>query len=75
MSRPVVMSFAASLTYLPPHPERTARKSLPGIGGDTVYRTWTSRAAMARTIRMQQQRAPRNDDWHACVRLSDTEGY
>ena len=69
------MSFAASLEYVPPHPERTAKRSLPGIGGDTVFKQWPARTSMARTIRMQQQRESRSDDWRPCVSLKDTEGY
>lgn len=69
------MSFAASLDYVPAHPERTAKRSLPGIGTETVFKEWPARRSMARTIRMQQQREARSDDWQPCVRLGDTEGY
>lgn len=76
MALPTVrMSFAASLEYKPPHPDRTARKSLHGLGADTMFKQWPSRGAMARTIRMQEKRESRNDDWRPCVRLTDTEGY
>jgi hypothetical protein len=30
---------------------------------------------MARSIRMQQRGAPRQDHWRACVALTDGEGY
>lgn len=69
------MSFAASLTYKPPHPERTARKSGHGLDFDVTFKEWPARAAMARTIRMQERREPRNGDWRPCVSLTDNEGY
>ena len=71
----VKMPFGRTLDYKPPHPDRTARKSLPGHFGEVVFQTWPSRAAMARSIRMQQSRAPKSDDWKAVVKLTDIEGY
>lgn len=68
----ITMSFGRSLSYVPPNPERTARKS---PGADVTYQEWTNRAAMARSIRMQQNRAPHTADWRACVPLKDGEGY
>ena len=56
-----------------PHPERTA---VCDVGQwDMMAQVWTSRAAMARTIRMQQQREHKPGDWRALVRLTDGEGY
>lgn len=76
MALPTVrMSFAASLEYKPAHPERTARRSLHGLGADTMFKQFPSRSVMARMIRMQEKRESRSDDWGACVRLTDTEGY
>jgi hypothetical protein len=71
------MSFAASLTYKPANPERTARRSVTcgGMGWDIEFKTWPARDPMARSIRMQQKRETRPDDWRACVPLSDGEGY
>jgi hypothetical protein len=42
---------------------------------DLIYQVWSNRAAMARTIRMQQKREPRPDDWRPVVALKDGEGY
>ncbi len=36
---------------------------------------WSNRAAMAKSCRMQQSRAPRPDDWRPVVPLSPGEGY
>ncbi|MDF1551966.1 MAG: hypothetical protein P1P84_02835 [Deferrisomatales bacterium] len=59
-----------------PHPERTARKlASSGIFADYLFRVWPNRKAMATTIRMQQRRAPRMDDWRPIVPLTDGEGY
>lgn len=58
----VTMSFADSVKYQPPHPERTARRS---ISWDVTFQEWPSRAAMEATIRMQGKRAPRSGDWKA----------
>ena len=68
----VRMSFAASLDYAPTNPERTARRS---VGWDVEFGTWSNREAMARSIRMQEKRAPRQDDWKAVVALGVTEGH
>ena len=72
------MSFAASLTHKPVHPDRTARRSTGGDGSlnfDIEFKTWPAREPMARTIRMQQKRESKVTDWRACVPLSDGEGY
>ena len=68
------VSFAASLTFRPPHPERTTRQ-LAANGWDVTFTTWPARGPMARAIRMQQKRAPNNYDLRAVVPLSDIEGY
>lgn len=52
--------------------ERSAYKA---TGWDFTIQTWPSRAAMARTIRMQQRGASRADHWKAAVPLAETEGY
>ncbi|KKL91510.1 hypothetical protein LCGC14_1894000 [marine sediment metagenome] len=69
------LSFGRSIGYRHASPDRTARKILPGIDGDIVYQVWPNRPAMARSIRMQQSRAPHNQDWHALEPLTDAEGF
>lgn len=71
----VSMPFGRSIGYKPDHPERTARKAGLGYDGQITFQTWPNRAAMARSIRMQQRRAPRPDDWRAVVPLTDGEGF
>lgn len=73
----VRMSFAASIDYKPKHPDRTARRAVRGgpLQFDVEFQEWTNRAAMARSIRMQEQRESRQDDWRAVVKLTDGEGY
>jgi hypothetical protein len=70
-----ILSFAAAIEHKPEHPERTARRPVPPDGWDVEFQVWNARAAMARAIRMQQKRERRQQDWRACVPLSDTEGY
>jgi hypothetical protein len=69
--RKVSVSVADAMRYMPRHPERTAHKD---AGWDVIYQEWPSRGAMARSIRMQEQRAPRSGDWRACVPLDAHEG-
>lgn len=66
------MSFAAANEHTPKHPERTAKKT---FGWDIMFQVWPNRASMARSIRMQEKREHRMDDWKAVVKLSDGEGY
>lgn len=66
----ISMSFAASLNYRPENPERTAKKS---SGFEVIFQTWTNRSAMVKTIRLQEKRAPRQDDWKALIPLSEGE--
>ena len=61
--------------YPHPAPDRTAYRQGTGMFADDVYQVWPNRASMARSIRMQQKRASRPDDWHAMVPLSLGEGY
>ena len=68
------MSFAASITHVPLHPERTAKHGLRNW--DVCYQVWSSRKAMAKSIRMQEKREYRQfEDWSACVPLTTTEGF
>lgn len=71
------ISAAESFTHVPAHPERTARRqaSTVGLNFDVVYQVWPNRASLARSVRMQEKRAPRADDWRPVVRLGETEGY
>lgn len=61
--------------YPHPAPERTAYRVAATLGTDDFYRVWPNRESMARTIRMQQQREARRDDWRPMVPLSTTEGF
>ena len=69
----LTLSFAASLEHKPEHPERTAKRSNAGL--DVTFQTWPNRASMAKSIRMQERRAPHMGDWRPVVKLSDGEGY
>lgn len=71
----VSMPVGRSIGYKPEHPERTARKAGKGYDGLITFQTWNSREAMARSIRMQQSRAPKPDDWKAVVPLKEWEGF
>jgi len=62
----VKMSFAASLTYRPEFPERTASRSHLGLDMDVTFQTWPSRAAMLKTIEMQQSGPAKLTHWRAC---------
>ena len=69
------MSFAQAMDHKPEHPERTARKAGTGLNFDVTFQVWPNRQAMAKTIRMQERRTPRGDDWRAVAALSPGEGY
>ena len=56
----ITLSFADSLKYNPPFPERTAKRS---ISWDVEFQTWPSRAAMEKTIQLQGKRASHYTDW------------
>jgi hypothetical protein len=73
--RRYTLSFAAGIGYAHPHPERTAKRAGRSLGAYDMYQVWSNREAMARSIRMQQRRATRIDDWRPLVPLSDGEGY
>ena len=61
--------------YPHPAPERTAQKAARGIFDEDIYQVWSNRAAMAKSVRMQERRAPRFDDWRPLVPLEIPEGY
>ena len=69
------LSFAAGTSY--PHPalDCTAKRGHGGMDFDQTYQVWPSRAAMAMSVRMQEKRAPRYNDWHPLVPLSPGEGH
>lgn len=70
------MSWAAAQEHKPEHPERTARRNAgTGLDFDVTFQVWPNRAAMARSIRMQEKRESRSSDWRVCVKLTETEGY
>ena len=70
------LSFGQAIEYVHEAPDRTAQKSsASGLDGDVRFQVWPSRGAMARSIRMQQSRAPRSDDWRPLIPLTDGEGY
>ena len=68
------LPFGRMIDHEHPHSKRTAYRSTSAFG-DCYLQVWTNRAAMARSIRIQQTREHRHDDWHALVKLSDGEGY
>ena len=75
MPKTASMPFGQAISYKPPHPERTARRSMPGLAGDIVFQEWNNREAMARSIRMQE-RGPRHwSHWKPVVPLTPTEGH
>ena len=66
------MCFGQCIGYKHDHPDRTAWRSTES---GRYFQVWSNRKAMAKSIRMQQQRAPHYRDWHALVELTDGEGY
>lgn len=69
------MSHAAAIDHVPTHPDRTASKTGTGMNFDVTFQVWPNRAALAKSIRMQERREHRQGDWRACVKLRDGEGY
>lgn len=70
------LSGADGFSHVPEYPERTARRgSRRGLDFDVYFQVWPNRKALARSIRMQEKRERRQDDWTACVPLGVTEGY
>jgi len=69
------LNLGQQIDYQHPYPERTAVKAGPGMFSDYTYQVWSNRKAMARSIRMQQKREPRQGDWRPLVPLGDGEGY
>lgn len=69
------LSLGQSIGYHHPEQDRTAVRSGYGVFADSQYQVWPSRKAMAKSVRMQQQRERRPQDWRPLVELSDGEGY
>ncbi len=69
------MPLGRTIGFTHESPDRTASKSGAGVFSDTIFQVWPSRAAMARSIRMQQSRASHPSDWRPLVKLTDGEGY
>lgn len=69
------LPLGRQMDHTPKHPERTARR-VCGFSFDLYveFREWTNRKAMARTIRLQEFAASR-EQWHAIIPLETTEGY
>ena len=61
------LSFADAINHTPDHPERTARRNGTGVlDFDVRFQVWNSRAAMLKTIEMQERGNPRPGQWKAC---------
>lgn len=74
--RRYTLSFADSVKHTPAFPERTAKRNAgTGMNFDVVFQVWTNRAAMAKSIRIQEQGPPDHYNWTACVKLNNTEGF
>jgi len=65
------LSGADSLSHVPEHPERTAMRQHQRMNFDVTYQVWPNRPAMLKSLEMQEQRAPRFDDWKPCRIPSD----
>ena len=57
------ISFAAAMSHIPEHPERTAYRAVGTWGSDYQFQVWPSRAAMRKSIEMQGRREPHPSDW------------
>lgn len=66
------LPMGQSVNYQHPSPERTAFKV---SGWDYTYQIWPNRESMAKSIRMQEKRAPHPSNWKALEKLGDGEGY
>jgi hypothetical protein len=70
------LSAADAFLHRPEHPERTARRNQRAtLDFDVTFAVFPNRAAMARSIRMQQRRAAQPTDWKAVQPLTPGEGY
>ena len=45
------------------------------LSWDYTLKRWPSRVTLAKSIRMQQQRASKSSDWKPVLQLTDGEGY
>jgi len=70
------MPFGRAIGYPHPAPERTASRPASGAwDAETVFQVWTNRAALARTVRMQERGSPSRLHWRPLVALSPGEGF
>jgi len=63
------LSFADSLTHKPEHPERTASKSGKCMDMDVYYQVWPNRAAMLKTVDIQERASNSQYNWRPCVKV------
>lgn len=69
------LCLGQQIGYAHPAPDRTAKRQGTGMFAEDVFQVWPNRASMAKSVRMQQRRASRPDDWRPLVPLTDGEGY
>ncbi len=75
LSAPMGRLPEALAALTPEQRQCAATKAGRGVFDDYTIQIWTNRPAMARSIRMQEKRAGRADDWRAVVKLTDGEGF
>ena len=62
--------------YPHPAPERTAFRVSACVNVDDFYQVWSNRAAMARSIRMQESAGVASSRlWRPMIPLKTAEGY
>lgn len=60
------LSFAASITHVPTHPERTAQRPGQGMDMNVYYQVWPNRASMLKTCDMQASASNSARNWKPC---------
>ena len=65
-----ILSGAESFTHTPEHPERTASRpvAFSGMNFDIIFQVWPNRAAMLKTVWMQQCGENFAQAWRPCVK-------
>lgn len=66
MKNTIVIPWGRSKEYIPPHPERTARRESGDF--EYVFQEWPNRAALLRMLRIQGSRPPQSKDWVPIVK-------
>jgi hypothetical protein len=66
--RDIRMSFAQSREFKPLNPERTAYRSMGGLEFDIIFKEFTNRQAMLKTIELQGKREFHITDWKPCIK-------